>query len=142
VGYRWYDARNITPRLPFGHGLSYTSFDYGELSVAPEARAGEPIEASLEIANRGERAGQEVVQLYVRDPLSRLARPEKELKAFAKVSLEPGQSTRVSFLLDDRALACWDPSTSAWVVEPGEFELLAGSSSRDIRSRAGFVLRE
>jgi beta-glucosidase len=142
VGYRWYDARDITPRLPFGHGLSYTSFAYGELSVAPEARAGEPIEASLEIANRGERAGQEVVQLYVRDPLSRLARPEKELKAFAKVSLEPGQSTRVSFVLDDRALACWDPSTSAWVAEPGEFELLAGSSSRDIRSRAGFVLRE
>jgi len=142
VGYRWYDTRDIAPRLPFGHGLSYTSFGYGELTVEPETRGGEPIEASLEITNRGERAGQEVVQLYVRDPLSRLARPEKELKAFAKVGLEPGQSTRVSFVLDDRALAYWDPSTGGWVAEPGEFELLVGSSSRDIRSRASFVLRE
>jgi beta-glucosidase len=142
VGYRWYDTRDIEPRVPFGHGLSYTSFAYGELSVAPEVGLDEPIEVEIEIANRGERAGQEVVQLYVRDPVARLARPHKELKAFAKVNLDAGQSTRVSFTLERRALAYWDPSTAAWVAEPGEFELLAGASSRDIRSRARFVLKE
>ena len=142
VGYRWYDTRDIEPRLPFGHGLSYTSFAYGELSVPAAVKAGEPIEVEIEVANRGDRAGQEVVQLYVRDPVARLARPDKELKAFAKVGLEPGESTRVRFSLEQRALAYWDPSVAAWVAEPGEFELLAGSSSRDIRSRARFVLKE
>jgi beta-glucosidase len=105
-------------------------------------KVGEPVEVEIEVANRGECAGQEIVQLYVRDPVARLARPDKELKAFAKVGLEPGESTRVRFSLEQRALAYWDPSVAAWVAEPGEFELLAGSSSRDIRSRARFVLKE
>jgi beta-glucosidase len=92
------------------------------------------------VTNTGSRAGQEVVQLYVRDPQARLARPEKELKAFAKVDLQPGQKTSVSFDLGQRALAYYDEAKAAWVAEAGEFEVLLGASSQDIRARAGFCL--
>jgi len=140
VGYRWYDTRDIEPLLPFGHGLSYTSFEYGELSVDAEQRMGEIIHAELDVTNSGARAGSEVVQLYVRDPESRLTRPWKELKAFEKVSLAAGETRRVSFVLDERALAFWDPGLHEWVMEPGEFQLLVGASSRDIRTTAKFEL--
>jgi beta-glucosidase len=140
VGYRWYDMRDLEPRLPFGHGLSYTRFAYGNLSVASECRRGEQITVRLEVANTGERAGQEVVQLYVRDLESRLIRPPKELKAFRKIELAPGERTRVELMLDERSLAYWDPEAHAWVAEPGEFEILVGASSRDIHCRARFTL--
>ena len=140
VGYRWYDTRDIKPRLPFGHGLSYTTFEYSEVSVKPVCRLGEPVKVAFKLTNSGERAGQEVVQLYVRDPEAQVARPRKELKAFKKVALKPGQSTLVEFSLDERSLAYWDQSEKAWVAEPGEFEILIGASSRDIRLRAVFIL--
>ncbi|HXZ84175.1 MAG TPA: glycoside hydrolase family 3 C-terminal domain-containing protein [Myxococcota bacterium] len=141
VGYRWYERRRIEPRLPFGHGLSYTRFEYAELRVArPRLRPGESQEVSLEVANRGARAGQEVVQLYVRDLAASVARPEQELRAFEKVALAPGESRRVRFTLEPRALSFWDPALGNWVAEPGEFELCVGASSQDVRCRASFVL--
>jgi beta-glucosidase len=142
IGYRWYDARAIAPRFPFGHGLSYTEFRYGPLHVDPRPRRGEPIRVSLEVTNGGARAGQEVVQLYVRPPRGRLARPPQQLEAFAKLWLQPGETRLVELVLDERSLAYWDPAQPGWVVAPGAYELWAGASSRDLRSRAAFQLAE
>jgi beta-glucosidase len=140
IGYRWYERRKIEPRLPFGHGLSYTRFRYGALEANARFRAGESLEVALEVTNAGERAGQEVVQLYVRDVAATVARPEKELRAFAKVELAPGETRRVRFALAPRAFSFWDPARKDWVAEPGEFELCVGASSRDIRARASVEL--
>jgi beta-glucosidase len=137
VGYRYYDTARVEPLLPFGHGLSYARFAWDDLSLgARTLRDGDMLEASLRLRNVGERAGSEVVQLYVHDVASRLRRPEQELRAFAKVRLAPGQETRVRLALDRRAFAFWDPQLGAWATEAGEFELRFGRSSRDI------VLRE
>ncbi|MEJ5200543.1 MAG: metallopeptidase TldD-related protein, partial [Anaerolineae bacterium] len=142
VGYRYYDAKEVTPLFPFGHGLSYTEFAYSDLQVTPTVKRGEPVAVSVTVKNVGERAGKEVVQLYVRDVQARLPRPPKELKRFAKISLAPGEAQTVRFELDERALAFYDPDSKAWVAEPGEFEVLIGSSSRDIRARATFKLED
>lgn len=137
VGYRSFDARRIEPRFPFGHGLSYTSFAYGALAPARERiRSGEDLPVALDVTNTGERAGQEVVQLYVSDLEASVARPPAELAAFAKVALEPGETRRVELVVPARAFAFWDPAAGDWTAEPGAFELRAGASSRDVRSRA------
>jgi beta-glucosidase len=132
VGYRWYDARGIEPRFCFGHGLSYTTFDIGDVVVD---RDGEAPAARLEIpvTNTGDRCGAEVVQCYVADVDGSVPRPPQELEAFAKVTLDPGEQTTVTLDLDRRAFAFWDVDTRDWKVEPGAFELRVGSSSRDIR---------
>jgi beta-glucosidase len=131
VGYRYYDTKDVVPLFPFGHGLSYTTFEYRD----PQARhSGENVEVTLTVANVGSRAGHEVVQLYVRDLGASVARPDKELKAFAKIALQPGERQTVRFQLGPRAFAFHDPSRREWVVEPGEFELLLGTSSRDVRA--------
>lgn len=135
VGHRHYDERDIEPRFPFGHGLSYTSFEYGTLEID---RAGDDVVAYIDITNTGERAGKEVVQLYVSDVESSLPRPPRELKAFDKISLEPGETRNVRFVLATRAFQFW--GSGGWTLEPGEFQLLAGSSSRDIRSTASLTL--
>jgi beta-glucosidase len=140
VGYRYYDMKDMTPLFPFGHGLSYTSFKYSDLKVTRKVKAGKMVEVSLTVTNTGKVAGKEVVQLYVSDLQSSLPRPPKELKGFAKVALEPDQAETVTFTLDERALSFYDPHKRAWVAEPGEFEVLVGSSSRDIRVKAKFVL--
>jgi len=141
TGYRYYDAKRVEPLFPFGHGLSYTRLVYTDLRVArSRVRPGEAVEVELDVSNAGSRAGQEVVQLYVHDPVSRLARPEQELRAFAKVALEPGETKTVELRLEPRALSYWDPKVSGWVAEPGEFELRAGASSRDVRARARITL--
>lgn len=140
VGYRYYDAKEVTPLFPFGHGLSYTEFAYSDLQVTPTVRPGEPVAVSVTVKNVGDRAGKEVVQLYVRDVAASLPRPPKELKRFAKISLAPGEAQTVCFELDERCLAFYDPDRKAWVAEPGEFEVLIGRSSRDIRARAPFRL--
>jgi beta-glucosidase len=106
-----------------------------------EYTLGEPIVVSVDITNAGSRAGKEVVQLYVRDVKSRLVRPEKELKAFAKVALEPGETQCVTLTLDERALSFYDDAQTQWVAEAGEFEVLVGASSRDIRCVGSFALR-
>ena len=135
VGYRFYDARRIAPRFAFGHGLSYTTFAYADLAVD----GGDTVAVRVDITNTGDRVGAEVVQLYVRDVEASVRRPEKELKRFAKVIVEPGATERVHFTLDDRALAFWDEAAADWRVEPGAFELLVGPSSVDIRARALYV---
>ncbi|MFN8470976.1 MAG: glycoside hydrolase family 3 C-terminal domain-containing protein [Anaerolineae bacterium] len=137
VGYRYYDKKDVTPLFPFGHGLSYTTFEYRNLHITP---AGDGALVSVDVQNTGSRAGAEVVQVYVRDVASRLVRPDKELKAFARVELAPGETKTVDFTLDQDALAYYDPSTKAWVVEPGEFEVLVGASSRDIRQTGTFTI--
>ena len=142
VGYRYYDKKKIAPLFPFGYGLSYTTFEYGDLRLsAQEYDPGDEIEAVVAITNTGEREGKEAVQLYVRDPESRLVRPEKELKAFQKVLLKPGETKSAVFRLKSDALSFYDPEQGNWVAEPGEFELLIGSSSRDIRARGSFLLK-
>jgi beta-glucosidase len=141
IGYRYYDAKKIEPLFPFGHGLSYTSFKYGNLQVTPaKARPGDKIHVSLDVKNTGRVAGQEVVQLYVADPAAKVSRPPQELKAFRKVKLDPGETAKVQFTLDKRSLAYYDVAAKDWVAEPGAFEVLVGSSSRDIRVRKTFEL--
>jgi beta-glucosidase len=127
VGYRGYDALGRDVGHPFGHGLSYTRFDYAELEATVD---GGGVDVSCRVTNAGDRGGKEVVQLYVGDPVASVARPPRELKAFAKVDLEPGASTTVSFRLEARDLSYW---SGGWVLEPGEFTLAVGASSRDLR---------
>jgi beta-glucosidase len=128
VGYRWYDARDIAPRFCFGHGLSYTTFALSE----PQW---DGATVRLRVTNTGATRGAEVVQCYVHDVDATVARPPHELKAFAKRWLDAGASADVALTLDDRAFAFWDVDTHAWTVEPGEFELRIGTSSRDIAHR-------
>lgn len=133
VGYRHYDHRQIEPLFPFGHGLSYTTFEYIALEAPARARIGEPVEVRLTVRNSGTRRGKETVQLYVHDRRASLARPPRELKAFASVELEAGESRTLVFQLDERAFAFYHPDLHRWLVEPGEFDIHAGSSSRDLR---------
>jgi beta-glucosidase len=141
VGYRYYDAKKVAPQFPFGHGLSYTSFKYSNLKVSPaKATSDDRINVTIEVKNTGKVAGKEVVQVYVADVASRVVRPPKELKAFRKVNLNPGETKTVEFTLDKEALSFYDPELKDWVAEPGEFEILLGSSSRDIRAKGKFVL--
>jgi len=140
VGYRHYDKRDVEVLFPFGHGLSYTTFEYRDPKVPETARTGEPASVSVAVKNAGPVAGKEVVQLYVRDREASVPRPLKELKAFAKVSLAPGEERRVELALDRRAFAFYDPCQKQWVTEPGAFAILIGSSSRDIRAAATIKL--
>jgi beta-glucosidase len=143
VGYRAYDEHGLAPLFPFGYGLSYTTFAYDNLQLSADTvAAGERLTVSIDITNTGQRAGQEVVQLYVHDVTASVPRPPKELKGFAKVALAPRQTKTVTFTLDRTSLAYWDEVKHAWVAEAGAFEALIGSSSRDIRARAAFHLTE
>ena len=136
VGYRYYEKKDVQPLFPFGHGLSYTSFAYGRLQhSAQQFSAQEGLVVTCEVSNTGPVAGKEIVQLYVRDVQASLVRPEKELKAFAKVALEPGETTTVSFELDQEAFWFYNPAGGGWQTEAGEFEILIGASSQDIRLR-------
>lgn len=142
VGYRYFDYAQVEPLFPFGHGLSYTTFQYSDLRIPKRVKKGQPVIVSLKVKNTGSVAGKEVVQLYVADEVASLPRPPKELKAFAKVELKPGQSKEVTFTLDERALSFYDPYRGAWIAEKGKFDVLIGSSSRDIRLRGCFTLTE
>jgi beta-glucosidase len=142
VGYRFHDTVDGDVLFPFGHGLSYTTFELGEVAldrteVGPEElAAGATVTASVAVTNTGDRAGKQVVQAYVRDLESCVYRPDRELRAFAKVALEPGETTRLELALGQRAFAFWDVGSGGWAVEPGAFEVLIGSSSRDLRGSA------
>ena len=140
VGYRHYDIRNVEPLFPFGHGLSYTTFRYEGLQVPSEMKAGEPFRITVDVTNTGKRAGKEVVQLYIRDVVSSLERPLKELKGFQKVALKEGEKKSLAFDIGLEDLSFYDPEKRRWIAEAGEFEVMAGSSSRDIRQRARFTL--
>jgi beta-glucosidase len=134
VGYRHFDKDKIAPLYPFGHGLSYTNFAYGNLNVRRVGK-GTDFEASVDLKNAGKREGSEVLQLYIGNPIARLPRPPQELRAFDKVRLKPGETTRVVLHFDQSALSYYDPAKSAWTFEPGKYEIRVGSSSRDIRAR-------
>ncbi|HXD01369.1 MAG TPA: glycoside hydrolase family 3 C-terminal domain-containing protein [Verrucomicrobiae bacterium] len=137
VGYRGYDAKEVEPEFCFGHGLSYTEFKYGKPLVSPaEIPPDGEATVSLEVKNTGNRAGDEVVQLYVHDVKSSVPQPPKELKGFLRVVLDPGETKTVKLTLTAEQLAFWDVKTRGFVVEPGAYELLVGSSSRDIRGKA------
>jgi len=137
VGYRCHDSAGVPARFPFGHGLSFTTFGYESLGARKTA---DGYTVAVTVTNTGARAGTEVVQLYVRDVESTVYRPAKELRAFAKVALAPGESQKVTMRLDRRAFAVWDVASHDWRVEAGEFELLVGSSSTDIRVRRKLTL--
>jgi beta-glucosidase len=134
VGYRYYDKKEVTPLFPFGHGLSYTTFKYSKLRVSNKSiTPDQSLTVKVDVTNTGPRAGKEIVQLYVRDVQSTFARPEKELKAFEKVEIKSGQTKTVTFTLNREAFWYFNPIKNAWATEAGEFELLVGASSRDIR---------
>ncbi|MFD2329216.1 beta-glucosidase [Cohnella sp. GCM10020058] len=133
VGYRYYDKKRIEPLFPFGHGLSYTTFAYANLAFdRQEMRDTDTLTVTVDVTNTGACAGQEVVQLYVRDAHSAVIRPDKELRGFEKISLAPGESKTVAFKLDKRSFAYYDAEAGDWTVESGRFEILIGRSSRDI----------
>jgi hypothetical protein len=159
VGYRWYEARHLPTRFSFGHGLSYTNFVMGAPRLSShEFSPGDRLTVEVPVTNTGERAGAEVVQCYVAPRSPRLTRPPKELKAFGKVSLAPGETGQVRLELDDRSFAYWypgdpdfaalsrrlaeqhplrpgseeRPADAAWQVDAGEYELHIGRSSVDI----------
>ncbi|MDE6750327.1 MAG: glycoside hydrolase family 3 C-terminal domain-containing protein [Lachnospiraceae bacterium] len=133
VGYRYYDKKKMDVLFPFGHGLSYTTFEYSNLNVDKEKiKDTDTMTVSVDVTNTGKMAGKEVVQLYVADRKSTVIRPVKELRDFAKVELAPGETKTVSFVLDKRAFAYYSVKIHDWHVETGEFDILIGKSSRDI----------
>jgi beta-glucosidase len=133
VGYRYYDKKQIDPLFPFGYGLSYTNFEYTNLTIDKrEINDNETLNVKVKVKNTGNMRGKEIIQLYVKDIESRVNRPEKELKGFEKIQLEPGEEKTVNFKLDKRAFAYYNTEINDWHVESGEFELLVGKSSKDI----------
>jgi beta-glucosidase len=143
MGYRGYEKNGKKPLFPFGYGLSYTKFKYGNLSIQPlnHRAAGEASESgplynvSFDVKNTGDREGADVAQVYVSDTHARVPRPLKELKGFLKVSLRPGETRRVSVVLDERALSYYDADAKRWRAEPGDFDVLVGRSSEQIELR-------
>jgi beta-glucosidase len=134
VGYRHYERANITPLFPFGHGLSYASFSYGQPSISNHVLTDvNSIVVSVPITNTSDVAAYETVQAYVKDVKSRLPRPEKELQAFSKVFLQPGETKHVDLVLDKYSVGYYDTSLGAWLAEEGGFDVLIGASSVDIR---------
>ncbi|MFD5296432.1 glycoside hydrolase family 3 C-terminal domain-containing protein [Streptomyces mutabilis] len=139
VGYRAYDATDREVSYPFGHGLSYTTFAYTDLNVTVTGRPEDGdllVAVSCTIRNTGDRAGHEVVQLYVGDPEAQVARPVRELKGFTKLHLQPGASGTATFQLGARDLSYWSSAWRRWVLEGGQFDLAVGASSRDLRLAA------
>jgi beta-glucosidase len=143
VGYRWFDTKQIEPLFPFGHGLSYTTFKFSKLNLVPAPAApGLPVTVEFELTNTGSRAGAEVAQVYVQETSPSLPRPLKELKGFKKVFLQPGEKQKVSVALDRNAFAHYDPDKKAWVADKGAYQILVGSSSRDLLLDGKFKLAE
>ncbi len=134
IGYRYYEAKQIPVQFPFGYGGSYTTFAYSNATAsASEFKDTDGLTVSVDVTNTGAVAGKEVVQVYVHDHNSTLVRPRKELKGFAKVALQPGETKTVTIPLDFRAFAYWHPGYGQWIAEEGEFDILIGASSADIR---------
>ncbi|HEX9013708.1 MAG TPA: glycoside hydrolase family 3 C-terminal domain-containing protein, partial [Anaerolineaceae bacterium] len=134
IGYRYYDAKEIPVLFPFGHGLSYTTFAYSSPRLsASTCQDTDPLTVSVDVTNTGAVAGKETVQVYVHDRQSALSRPPKELKGFAKVELQPGQTKTVTIPLNFRSFAYYHPAYKQWITEDGEFDILIGASATDIR---------
>ena len=138
VGYRWAEKQNIKPLFAFGHGLSYTTFQYGEATCR---KSGKGYKVSVDVTNVGGCEGKEVVQMYIGDDECTLARPVKELKGFKKVAVKPGQTVKVTFDITPDMLKFYDPAQNGWVLEDGSFTVYLGAASDDIRSTVSFELR-
>lgn len=133
VGYRYYDKKNRKVLFPFGHGLSYTEYIYSNLNISADSmKDTDSLMVSVDVTNSGNMEGKEIVQLYVSDRVSSVIRPVKELKDFAKVKLQPGETKTVTFTLSKRAFAYYNTQINDWHVESGEFDIMIGKSSRDI----------
>jgi len=131
VGYRYWTTTGKHPLFPFGFGLSYTTFSFANLQAPATAKAGEPVQVTFDVSNTGSVAGAEVAELYVSDPSAKAQRPERELKGFEKVRLEPGETKHVSLSLDARAFSYWDESAHKWTIDPGKFVIRVGDSSEN-----------
>ena len=141
IGYRYYDLKKMPVMFPFGHGLSYTTFEYSNARVsAKNFKDVDGVKVTVDVTNTGNLAGKEIVQVYVHDQKSGLIRPAKELKGFAKLELHPGENKSVSIQLDFRSFAYYHPGYKQWVTEDGDFDLLIGASSADIRSHLTVTL--
>jgi beta-glucosidase len=141
IGYRWYEAKKIQPLYHFGFGLSYTKFAFGELKLSSaKLEKGENLTVEVTIKNTGSVAGAEITQLYVHDIKASVERPEKELKGFRKVFLNPGESKTVQITLTPKEFSFWDVNKNDWNAEPGEFTIMIGSASNDIKKTAKVVL--
>jgi hypothetical protein len=138
VGYRWYDAMDEEPLFPFGHGLSYTQFEYSDLKISG---VGDERVIEFKLKNAGDRPGAEVVQLYVKVP-DEAKEPPRQLKGFDKIMLEPGETKTVMLLLGNENLKMYDEFDQAWKLFPGYYEVMLGASSRDIRLRGEFFIEE
>jgi beta-glucosidase len=137
VGYRGYEHKNVKPLFPFGFGLSYTTFAYSNLAVAPGDGT---FNVSFDVRNTGTREGAEVAQVYIGDTHAPVPRPAKELKGFKRVQLRPGESQHVTITLDQRALSYYDPGAKQWRADAGDFTVLVGSSSAQIELQGKLTL--
>jgi len=143
VGYRYYNKKEIKPLFPFGYGLSYTTFEYTRLQInKTEFNVGETLDVTVTVRNSGTRAGKEVIQLYVRSLTSQFIRPNKELKAFAKITLEPGESKDMCMTLEERDFMIYDEGRQIWHLEGGEFEILIGPSSETLVLSESLIVKE
>jgi beta-glucosidase len=143
VGYRWYEAKKIQPLYAFGHGLSYSKFEYSDLKISPAViRPEGRVTVEFKITNTGSVAGEEVAQLYTRDVEASVPRPEKELKGFSKIALKPGESRSVRIRVTGRDLGFWDIQQHNWKTEPGEFRILVGGSSDQIVLQGAFSVEQ
>lgn len=141
VGYRWFEKKKIKPLFAFGHGLSYTAFAYGKITLDKKVmKDTDNLTITIPVTNIGKREGAEVVQMYIMDKESSLPRPVKELKGFKKVKIAPGETTEVTFTIGKEALSFYDPARHEWVAEPGKFQVLIGGASDNISSSATFAL--
>jgi beta-glucosidase len=147
VGYRGYEHNGTKPLFPFGYGLSYTSFQYGNLSIKPAGANAKsdgfsaPLyQISFDVTNTGTRAGADVAQVYVAEPHAKVPRPAKELKGFARINLKPGETKTATVTLDGRAFSYYDADAKKWRADPGEFQILVGRSSQDIQLHSGVTL--
>ena len=139
VGYRWAEKQDIKPLFAFGHGLSYTTFEYGNATCK---KSGNGFKVSLNVTNNGPREGKEIVQLYISDDESTLERPEKELKGFKKIALAPGETKKVTFDIEPDMLKYYDPARGGWVLEKGSFKAHVGAASDDIRTSVEFSVKQ
>ena len=147
VGYRGYEHNGTKPLFPFGYGLSYTSFKYGNLAIKPVEAAAKnngisaPLyQVSFDLTNTGTRAGADVAQIYVAEAHAKVPRPAKELKGFARIQLKPGETKTSTVILDGRAFSHYDADAKQWRADPGEYQILVGRSSQDIQLHGGLTL--
>ena len=142
VGYRWYDSKGVPAQFPFGHGLSYTTFEYSNAKAAKSVmKADGTLKVSVDVVNTGDRDGAEIVQLYIADTEASVDRPSKELKGFEKVYLKAGEKKTVTFEIDAEDLSYFDADKHEWVAEPGEFHALFARSSGDVKADVVFTLK-